>query len=665
MSSLFQNLPRGLPMPSAFLSPKGSNPQKKKILLEAWPGMSPHHRADVAAWRQNSKAKEDLMKTKTLLLLLHHRGRHQPHEFVHSDLEQAALGETSRVTMPGFLNEYTMLFVGRTSPKTYGELVSWDDDDDAFENMTNGVGMDPGHGLQALEIQQRIWEFMVKCCQILLQDVASMAESAVVISLEAPYRIPARLDFTRLKAMASAERNSAEDHLWALCEDPSYFAEIIQDLSHPALKEVGRPLFWSRVLGNVVVEAYSGFATFDHILKQINRDSSLHEALRCSLDAAKTDLILKLKNGLFASPPFRQFCVRHPEDPGSYKIRSAYSPPRQDHAVKRLMPLFNIVFSEDQFFLFGLHTVTDEIKHLVRADAAVAALISPMIANRLSSLSVVSECLHQLHVFQPWARKIEDDMELKKDELRSQYTECFKGWLPILRVKFEGSLVYQYADPTDGKFDYPLHRRRNKQNVDIMRRPEENLDAFWEAVDKHYRSRTASSQHDLVAQLLRNDRAIQRTPAWEEHTKSKKPVDATSAEYVYQPFSRVYHDKAKQITGNFSRATPSTTRLPSQKHARAHKVFKALFHSPSNPNLPGVVPWPGFLHAMVTMGFSAEKLHGSAWNFTPKTIDLGVERSIQFHEPHPSNRIPFLWARRFGRRLAKAYGWEGEMFRLA
>jgi hypothetical protein len=81
------------------------------------------------------------------------------------------------------------------------------------------------------------------------------------------------------------------------------------------------------------------------------------------------------------------------------------------------MPLFNILFDDQQLFLFGLHTVTDEIEHLIQADGAVAAMISPHIAGRLSSLSVVSECLHQLHLFQPWARKIEDSMDLKKMSL--------------------------------------------------------------------------------------------------------------------------------------------------------------------------------------------------------------------------------------------------------
>jgi len=156
-----------------------------------------------------------------MLLLLHFRGRYHPKEFVHSDVEQAALGETSGTTMPAFLNEYTMYFHRGETANTYGELVSWDDDEDAFENMTNEVGMHPGHGLQALEIQQRIYTFLVKWSRGLLQDVPPLTESDIlansgpptaladitslqIIALKAPYRIPAHLDLARLQAIASA-----------------------------------------------------------------------------------------------------------------------------------------------------------------------------------------------------------------------------------------------------------------------------------------------------------------------------------------------------------------------------------------------------------------------------------------------------------------------------
>ncbi|KAH8702938.1 hypothetical protein GQ44DRAFT_732595 [Phaeosphaeriaceae sp. PMI808] len=790
MSTFFQSLPPGMPLPSSFPSPKEvrrdarrfstklledyatlqkiverheetirtrwskkSTLQKKKLLLEAWPNMSTHHRPDVEAWRQRTKTKEaylwpyinleDLVKPKTMLLLLHFRGRYHPREFVHSDLEQAALGEASGTTMPAFLNGYTMYFHRGGFADEYGELISWDDDEDAFEDMSNEVGMHPGHGLQALEIQQHIYAFLVIWSKSLLQDVPSVTECDVVpnpgpppalsditslqiTALEAPYRVPAHLDFARLEAIASAERNAREDHLWALREDPGYFADAMEEASrhrqemlpdtrgheHPTLKEPGRPLFWNRVLGGVLVESHFGLATFDEVVRQINNLALLHtthherikprdnlpsdfflvfQNLRFLLDATKVDLIQTLRTGLFSSPPFRQFCSREPQDPRTSIIRAMYQPPGQTHAVKSIMPFFDILFEDEQLRLFGLHTVTDEIGRLMQSDSTVNALISPWIASRLSSLTVVSECLHQLHLFKPWSRKIEDDMEVNNNAMQRNYKGLFKDWNPVLHIKFEGSEVFRYADPTDGKFDYPIQRRRNEQNIGILRKAEANLDAFWKAVDQHYKSKAiAKSQHDLIAHLLRSDRAIQRTPEWVKPEKSKAPLEKD--QYVYQAFSTVFHDATKQVTGTFNRASllDKTPKVKTRGSAardngtqpgilheveevptffsvdkRAHKVFRILFHSPNNPDTPGEIPWVDFLHSMVSVGFSAEKLHGSAWNFIPQRLDVGIQRSIQFHEPHPSNKIPFLWARRYGRRLGRAYGWDTDMFRLA
>jgi hypothetical protein len=743
---------------------KKSREQKKRILLTAWPGMATQHRPDVAAFRSmrsNVRAQspgsksyesfmwpyinlEDLMKPRPLLLLLSARGRNPPDVFVHSDLEQAHLGKISGATMPAFLNEYTMLFVDRNSPDTYGELVSWDDDEDAFDLMLHGIGMHPGDGLHALEMQQRIWQFLVSCCKQLLRDfepntltdgpVQPEPESLfkpsaytlplVVVAMEAPYRVPARLDFSRLRGLSSAERDAREDHLWQLREDPSYFAEVMRDYEqhrqemlldtrgqkHPTLKQPEKALFWNRILGGVVKQAYFGFATFDEIHRQISELEKLEgryhneikpaedlpkpymkafQNLRYLLDAAKKDLIDQLKIGVFPSPPMRGFCSRDPQDPNTTMIQGMYDPSKGTPASVRLMAMFGCLWDEKQLFLFGLHGVVDEIERLIISEPDIKAIVSPWVASRLASLSVVAECLHQLHLYQPWARKIEDEMESNQGELLNSYKTTFDGWLPILKVNFEQSTLHRQADPTDGKFTYPAHRRRNKKNMEAMRDAEANLDAFWKAVDCLYKARpSGKSAHDKVASLLSEDRSIQRTPPWTEVEKGNKDDD--EMEYMYKPLSSIFHDPSKQITGAFSHtslsnkplkpktrgiaATPDTPAeiAPAEPIVdqqpifrvdnRAYKVFKTLFHSPSSPDQPGEIPWTDFLHAMVSVGFGVEKLHGSGWDFRPSSLD--VERSIGFHEPHPTNKIPFLQARRYGRRLQRAYGWRGDMFRL-
>lgn len=111
--------------------------------------------------------------------------------------------------------------------------------------------------------------------------------------------------------------------------------------------------------------------------------------------------------------------------------------------------------------------------------------------------------------------------------------------------------------------------------------------------------------------------------------------------------------------------TRSLVRVASLKHARVLKVFKTLFYSPSVTSTPGEVARKDFLYAMLSIGFVPGKLYGSVWQFSPDLDKLAVERSVQFHEPHNVNtKILYCIARRHGRRLNRAYGWDGSSFTL-
>lgn len=165
----------------------------------------------------------------------------------------------SGANKPAFLNGYTMLFHDRKNSDTYGEMVSWDDDEDAFGYLRNGVGMHPGQGLRALEIQQRIWSFLVNWCKDALSDVSPLTKDEIVsgsepptgqetsftslevIAMEAPYQTPARMDLTRLKAIAFAERNAKASLSWAPYD-------AIPDLKTLVLKNPGvKSLVFSHV----------------------------------------------------------------------------------------------------------------------------------------------------------------------------------------------------------------------------------------------------------------------------------------------------------------------------------------------------------------------------------------------------------------------------------
>jgi hypothetical protein len=584
-----------------------SNTQRKEILLEVWPGMCSEHQPGVEALRKSSTSHsnetynwlynnlEDLVETKALLLMLHYRGRYQPHEFVRSDLEQAALGEASGANMPSFLDEYMMLFADRRTVNTYGKLVSWDDDENAFENMTNGIAMHPGHGLQALETQERIWAFLVKCCQILLQDIPSLTESTVLpnieqfvnqdrdatpaqtISFETSYRIPTHLDFVHLKALAYAECNQREGPSIALRRDSGCSGEMMQEQSedrpkmlldisrreHSSPRDSERAIFWNRVIGSIVIQGYFGSAAFGDGMKHSNRLACIHGRSEAILtpeedlptgmpsaldhlgflsDTTKTGSVDFPKIELFASSPLRQPYEHEPGHPKSTMIRSGYCLPHHGYQIRRPMLLSDILLQDQQLLSVSLRTVADEVEHLTRADPTVPVLLTSQFASCLPSLLVMLRCLDERRHFQQSARDIEEGMNFKKDEPESQYSETFEGWPLIMDTTFKDSYANNYAEVT------------------VLNRPS-------------IESKTCGN----ITQAL----------------------------------------KAETPTSTPQEPTEHAGTLAVNKHV--HEVFKAPFSVPFDSNQPKEVPWTDFMYTMETMGSLIEKLHGIARSFALKS----------------------------------------------
>ncbi|KAJ5156468.1 hypothetical protein N7492_009271 [Penicillium capsulatum] len=187
-----------------------------------------------------------------------------------------------------------------------------------------------------------------------------------------------------------------------------------------------------------------------------------------------------------------------------------------------------------------------------------------------------------------------------KGELKADYAQRGKPWSQILGALPEKGLSMRAAklvDPASGRFTYPVHRRRSKENVDALRAAEGNLDARWAAIDQLVNAkagalRTHSSAHSrptIGPSICHSQNSVDSQPTF--------PVDA-----------------------------------------RALKVFRSIFFYPATTFTPGEIPWNDFLHSMAFVGFAAMKLDGSVWQFQPTKLD--VERSIQFHEPHLRGELP-------------------------
>lgn len=225
---------------------KKTTEQRRKVLLTAWPNMPHDHRPDFEAFTQESQQErlrgtkfkeafmwpyinlEDLLKPKFLLLFLKSRGHKPPYMFALTDYDAIHMGISSHAIRGPVLHGYTMVFMGEKSPQFHGELLSWEEYPEAEELIDLGVGVVPDQGMIILEIQQKLWSFLVDCCFQILHEIPKgdilkrypvQTEPFMVIGrdnmgfpslstvvAEAPYRVPAVLgdDLVRLGAIVAS-----------------------------------------------------------------------------------------------------------------------------------------------------------------------------------------------------------------------------------------------------------------------------------------------------------------------------------------------------------------------------------------------------------------------------------------------------------------------------
>lgn len=368
---------------------------------------------------------------------------------------------------------------------------------------------------------------------------------------------------------------------------------------------------------------------------------------------------------------------------------------RLDKVEAHLLWLLKTLWEDDiTLQCCGLPLIVDELDRLLASDPRAKELITPFVTRILGDMSILAECLNQINMYQPWANGYLPALVDRKARLEQDFAERFRREDPLnaAMLEYEKHSPRALAVPSGKKFDYPANKRRNAENVRQLRFAEANLDVFWAYIDKIVYAKTNGLQGLALKQVLSEPRALQRTPEWVQVSKpARKELEASRTDtvsephWLYRPISSLdlgsSGDKGSSDhaaipkTKVKTRGTTDQTETPREPEgaapvqpaqrtfvvdARAFKVFRIIFFNPNTSTTPGEVAWNDFLHALVSTGFAAQKLYGSVWHFEPRTLD--VERSIQFHEPHPKGKLSFYTARRYGRRLNRAYGWSGAMF---
>ncbi|KAH6994531.1 hypothetical protein EDB82DRAFT_476264 [Fusarium venenatum] len=486
--------------------------------------------------------------------------------------------------------------------------------------------------------------------------------SMAIMALEAPYKVPFDLDLNRLTSLLKAHMSAMEDHIWYLREDPEYFrVEMLEKMDHSyesVPDEKGKP---HPLAHKIMTRLYRQARKLAELQREYKDEIKLteelpheyKEALFCflyCLRQATNDAIKMFTVEFECSYPLKKWCYYRFTWPFEEDGCSVYDGrPRS-------------FYTEDQNSLLYL-------KEMLGLDEESWIRQSTMIDELERLLKTTPE---------------EHEKRLKP--LRDFGTIIRGGRIPVAPLG-------RIANPTGGKFKYPYEKRRTKDTVHALRQAEANLDIVWAELERLKEANVTQFRDLALYRLLSQPRSLRMTAEWVEPEQSNKkgqPSTDYDLWFLNRPLSNLFLGESEQPTQKIDKTTkkmkaktkgePSKTQngdtrtveVPEPEtvdqqptfavDARALKVFRTLFFNPDVTSTPGEIAWNDFLHAMGSTGFQMEKLYGSVWNFQPTELD--VERGIHFHEPHQKGKIDFQIARRHGRRLARTYGWHGEIFTL-
>ncbi|CAJ2511412.1 Uu.00g070370.m01.CDS01 [Anthostomella pinea] len=692
---------------------KKTRQQRQKILASAkslrecymWPHIS-----------QN-----DLLKPKTLLLLLNARGRHLPPTFAGADKAAMQLGLVTKKLRQVFLCGYMMVLHGVQSPREYGELFSWEEHPDAFQWTLNRKQSVPGEATT----------FPIRPEPDLTTERGSNGiDSLAMMAAEAPYRLPAKLDFSRIERVLGARASAAEDHVWALREDPAYFAEqlievrehrpeLLKDTSgheHPVMKTTQQDTLWARVCRTVSLEAHLHLESYTELYQQAQTLRTLQtkhaaaisptgdlpdELMDCLfrfrryLNQAAKHTVERLRHNFAASPPWRQNFVRQPPaDSTTITIRGLDA--KTSDIEQQVLWFLSTVWEDSSNLLVArLPLIVDQLGWLLETETRAKELLSARIAGIVGDLAIITHCIAQLELYTPWARGFELAHVERQGGIEAEFAQrTVKRGMIVDALRGENlTQVARLGNPSDMRFAYPFEKWRTRQNVEILPRAERNLDEYWAAIDRILYSNCGNLEGTAIRRVLTRPRAMQRTPDFAPplatDKPSREPVLDPGVAGLYRPLSTIYiaepagaasssplaptpkmKEKTRDTTSSAAAppepiaadATPQTEPPSIPVDARSLRVFRALFFNPAVTSSPGEISWTDFLRATISTGlFTAEKLYGSVWQFQKRE---GDQSRIQFHEPHLRAKIPFTTARRHGRRLNRAFGWVGDTFLL-
>ncbi|KAM0700850.1 hypothetical protein Q7P35_012572 [Cladosporium inversicolor] len=408
-----------------------------------------------------------------------------------------------------------------------------------------------------------------------LPDIAATGfASLAVMVAEAPYRVPRQLDPDRIVSLLAAKRSQAADHLRSLREDPGYFYRYSNEvnehrlerlvdkngLPNPDLERKHEVEYWTRVLYDSVFIGYLHFEMFMELFTQAGAlqqlyisnattilpefdlpEPCMHAILKFRYFLNEALCLMSQKVPVFHSLPWREhyFCTVMKKAPGFGSAILDWKQPCRLNFIQRRLHKYlyrfnafkkrgssihepeNLTMSEIK--MYGWPTLMDGLNSLLESEPEAKAMMTPFVASSIGELSILSECLHQLEIYQPWARTY--DSMLTEDRVKLFVSDHDKHledteYLMCRSLYLCGKSLGRLGAPTNGRFAYPIDERMTRENVEALRKAESNLDAFWSVIDTQIIKTFGPVKRTAVHRFVTQSFELQRTPAWVEPRKS-------------------------------------------------------------------------------------------------------------------------------------------------
>lgn len=601
---------------------KRTVPKRKKLLLEAWPGMSQGHRPDFNAYRRGLKDSryrdayllpyinlEDLSTPKNLMLLLDARSRHTPDVFAWSDSSTTHMANAVQSVHVPHAIGHSMLLTGQRTRDTYGTVVSWSQNKDAAQDMYVGRGFHLGEGLLLLEIQDKLMSFLVRCTKLLLQDMdlndeainAMMDTSQSLLSVtkgpanseatewrsmmqantEAAYRVPQQFAVEHLRRLAAAKRDEAEDELWALREDPAYFQEILQDRYQENF-ESSRKVFTGDITRsirlkmdghslqeacrNLIQNAYKYVVIWDVLLTELEGLERLKTRFEAVISAT-SPLPDEYHEALAKLGALQELYKVHPMM--DLRISSATSQPLQQyHIIRGPDPADYIIDKSSRtppvLNLIGdaLDVNRSQLLGLPKIMDEIERLIRDDVSQRALITPSLAKNLSEVAAFGEISQQLcqhQPKIETTKYEsVVMKHAEERANITETTHRILQNASLSRYTTAIS-RFDYPSSKKRTQQTVEKMRLEEEKLDEFWQRVDDHFIGHCGKTLHQLLGDRI-TARELQRTPPWQslERLFTAKSASSSNAPLSGDPFHSIEPQDEPPLLATQVRIKPKT-----------------------------------------------------------------------------------------------------------